>query len=525
MPVLAVLSGLLLVFSFPKFDLYPLSAVALTPLVLVAAWEARARRRILWGSLAGFIFFAGTSTWIYTVMREFGGLGVAAAGGVLSLLCLILSLYWGCFAWLSGYLWQSRRGPGRSRWGPAAVPFLWVALELARAHLFTGYPWLLLGYALTDYPGIARLASWTGVYGLSFLLISFNVAWAWLWIERSTERSAERLAARALPRASAAYLAGLLAGTLLLHFTATEETYPEDQQAFLVQTNIPQEVAFSPWTPAAQQPLFDRLEILTTDAVGRQDAPALVIWPEMPASFYFYDDGFTRPFMEGIARRTNSFFLTGVVAFVPDSNRRQPLNSNVLLDPSAKLLAQYDKIHLVPFGEYIPWSQWLGFAESLTAESGDFVPGSRYVVTELLGGRMSSIICYEAIFPELSRRFVREGAQVLVNISNDGWFGNSGARYQHLLMARMRAIENARYLLRTTNTGITVVVRPDGRIASGIPPDRPGVLQARWGFMSRRTFYTRYGDWFAYGACLAALVALRVARSRKVPYRAEEEIV
>jgi len=169
--VLAVLSGLLLVFSFPKFDLYPLSAVALTPLVLVAAWEARARRRILWGSLAGFIFFAGTSTWIYTVMREFGGLGVAPAGGVLSLLCLILSLYWGCFAWLSGYLWQSRRGPGRSRWGPAAVPFLWVALELARAHLFTGYPWLLLGYALTDYPGIARLASWTGVYGLSFLLI------------------------------------------------------------------------------------------------------------------------------------------------------------------------------------------------------------------------------------------------------------------------------------------------------------------------------------------------------------------
>jgi len=538
-PALAVLSGLLLVFSFPKFDLYPLSAVALTPLVLVAAWEARARRRFLWGSLAGFIFFAGTSTWIYTVMREFGGLGVAAAGGVLSLLCLILSLYWGCFAWLSGYLWQSRRGPGRSRWGPAAVPFLWVALELARAHLFTGYPWLLLGYALTDYPGIARLASWTGVYGLSFLLISFNVAWAWLWIERSTERSAERLAARALPRTSAAYLAVLLAGTLLLHFTATEETYPEDQQAFLVQTNIPQEVAFSPWTPEAQKPLFDRLELLTLDAVRRQDPPALVIWPEMPASFYFYDDGFTRPFMEGIARQTNSFFLTGIVAFVPGSNRTQPLNSNVLLAPSGEVLAQYDKIHLVPFGEYIPWSQWLGFAESLTAESGDFVSGSRYVVTEVLGGpppagappgaaanrssgplggRVSSIICYEAIFPELSRRFVQEGAEVLVNISNDGWFGNSAARYQHLLMARMRAIENARYLLRTTNTGITVVIRPDGQITSGIPPDRPGVLAGRWGFQNRRTFYTRYGDWLAYLACLVSVVALLAAwgRERKI---------
>jgi apolipoprotein N-acyltransferase len=179
-----------------------------------------------------------------------------------------------------------------------------------------------------------------------------------------------------------------------------------------------------------------------------------------------------------------------------------------LLDPSGRLLSQYDKIHLVPFGEYIPWKQWLGFAETLTAEAGDFVAGTRFVVAELPGGRLSSIICYEAIFPELSRRFVEEGAEVLVNISNDGWFGSSGARYQHLLMARMRAIENARFLLRATNTGITVVIRPDGQIASEIPPDQPGVLEARWGFESRQTFYTRYGDWFAYASCLIAAAAL-----------------
>ena len=497
--LLSVLSGLLLVFSFPRFDLYPLSAVALAPLILVSAQEMQAWKRFLWGSLAGFVFFAGTSTWIYTVMREFGGLGVLAAGGVLCLLCFILSLYWGCFAWLSGYLW-------RNRWGPAAIPFLWVALELARAHLFTGYPWLLLGYALTDYPSIARLASWAGVYGLSFLLISCNVALGWLWIERSREHR--------FPRSSATHLGVLLAGFLLLRFTATEEIYPQDQQAFLVQTNIPQEAAFTPWNPEAQRPLFDRLEILTTDAVGRPEPPALVIWPEMPASFYFHDDGFTRPFMEGIARRTNSYFLTGIVAFVPGSDRTEPLNSNVLLAPSGELLAQYDKIHLVPFGEYIPWERFLGFAESLTAEGGDFVAGSRFVVTELPGGRMSSIICYEAIFSELSRRFVQDGAEVLVNISNDGWFGDSAARYQHLLMARMRAIENGRYLLRATNTGMTVVVRPDGQIGYQLPPDRPGVLAARWGFIQRQTFYNRYGDWLAYWACLVSLVALLAARGR-----------
>ena len=506
----------MLVLTFPKFSLFPLSAFALAPLILAAAREPRWARRWLWGVLAGFLFFSGICYWIYTVMRQYGGLGMVAAGGVLALLCFALSLYWGCFAWLAGRLWQVR-------WGPLAVPFVWVALELARAHLLTGVPWLLLGYALTDYPSLARVAGWTGVYGLSFLLVCFNVAWVWILTRKD--------------RAAVAFLGILLVGTLGLFLTATSETYHEDQKAFLVQTNIPQEVGWQPWNLTTQGPLLDRLETLTTQAVGRQDPPALVIWPEMPASFYFHDDSFTKEYAEGIARRTNSYFLTGIVAFVSGSERTQPLNSEVLLDPSGRLLSQYDKIHLVPFGEYVPLQRWLWFAESLTAESGDFVPGSRFVVTELRGGspsagtpaaawakagsgpqggRVSALICYEAIFPDLVRRFVQEGAEVLVNISNDGWFGSSGARYQHLLMARMRTIENARYLLRATNTGLTVVIRPDGRLAAEIPPDRPGVLEARWGFQSRRTFYSRHGDWFAYGACLVAVAALLAAwRSKR----------
>ena len=487
-------SALLLVLTFPKFSHFPLSAFALVPLILAAVREPRSARRWLWGSLAGFLFFAGTCYWIYTVMRQYGGLGMVAAGGVLALLCLALSLYWGCFAWTAGRLWQVR-------WGPLAVPFVWVALELARAQLLTGFPWLLLGYALTDYPSLARVARWTGVYGLSFLLVCFNVAWAWILTRKD--------------RAGVAFLGIILAGTLGLFLTAPTETYSEDRKAFLVQTNIPQEVGWQPWNLTTQGPLLDRLETLTTQAVGRQDPPALVIWPEMPASFYFHDDSFTREYAEGIARRTNSYFLTGIVAFVPGSRRTQPLNSEVLLDPSGRLLSQYDKIHLVPFGEYVPLKGWLWFAETLTAESGDFVPGSRYVVTQLPEGRASAFICYEAIFPDLVRRFVKEGAEVLVNISNDGWFGSSAARYQHLLMARMRAIENARYLLRATNTGLTVVIRPDGRIAGEIPPDRPAVLEARWGFQSRQTFYSRHGDWFAYGSCLVAVAALLAAGRRK----------
>jgi len=150
----------------------------------------------------------------------------------------------------------------------------------------------------------------------------------------------------------------------------------------------------------------------------------------------------------------------------------------------------------------------------VTAEVGDFVPGDRLVVSTLPGGKMSTLICYEAIFPDLVRRFVHEGAQVLVNISNDGWYGSSAARYQHLLMARMRAIENKRYLLRATNTGITAVIRPDGQLAAAIAPDRPGVLRGGWAFQTEQTFYTRHGDWFAWMASAVALLALGSAWSR-----------
>ncbi|MBI4442238.1 MAG: apolipoprotein N-acyltransferase [Acidobacteria bacterium] len=490
---MAATSGFLLVLAFPKANFVPLSLIALVPLLVVTLREPSGLRRFLWGTLGGCVFFAGTCYWVYTVMRQYGGLGVPAAAGVFFLLFFALALYWGLFAWLAGYFWPIS-------WGPLLLPLLWVVLEFARAHLLTGFPWLLLGYALTDFFPIARVARWTGVYGISCLLVAINVAWVWLFLRRN--------------RRAALHLAVLLSACGFLWLAAPQENYSTPHKAYLVQTRIPQEVAFEDWDLNTQSALLERLERLTVEAAGRQDAPALVIWPEMPAPFYFWDDAFTRPFMENLARRTNSYFLSGIVAFVPGSRLQQPLNSNVLLDPGGRFLAQYDKIHLVPFGEYVPLKQWLGFAGTITAEAGDFVPGSRFVVSELLGGRMSTLICYEAIFPELSRRFVQEGAGLLVNISNDGWFGNSGARQQHLLMARMRAIETARFLLRATNTGITAVIRPDGKIAAALAPDQPAVLEARWGFETRQTFYGRYGDWFPLGACLAVFVAGAVAAHR-----------
>ncbi|MBI2819914.1 MAG: apolipoprotein N-acyltransferase [Acidobacteria bacterium] len=480
-------SGLLLVLSFPKFNLLPLAAVALLPLLLTTAKEASAKRRFLGGYLAGVVFFAGTCYWIYNVQRDYGGLSVPAAAGVFALFCGVLAFYFSVFSWLAGYLW-------RLSWGPAAIPLLWVALEYARTHLMTGFPWLLVGYALTDNYPLARLAQWTGVYGLSYLLVGLTVACIWLLIRPGALATMHLLA-----------VVGLFCW---LSISAVEEQYAEDQRAFLVQTNIPQDTALTRWDVQTQAPLLNRLRELTVRSVRQPGRPALVVWPEVPVPFYYGNDSFTRPYAEQIARQTKSYFLMGIVGYAAGSDRQSPTNSAVLLDPSGKLISQYDKIHLVPFGEYVPLRRWLTIVEKVTAEVGDFVPGEQLVVSTLPGGKMSILICYEAIFPDLVRRFVHEGAQVLVNISNDGWYGSSAARYQHLLMARMRAIENHRFVLRATNNGITAVIRPDGQLADQIPPDRAGVLQARWSFETDETFYTRHGDWFAWIAGVVALLAL-----------------
>jgi apolipoprotein N-acyltransferase len=379
-----------------------------------------------------------------------------------------------------------------------------VALEYARTYLITGFPWLLFGYALTDFYPLARLARWTGVYGLSYLLVAFAVGCVWLFIRPGF--------------AAVTHLLVVVGLACYLTVTAEAESHAEDQQAFLVQTNIPQETAYTRWDAETQAPLLSRLRQLTVSAVDRAAAPALVIWPEVPAPFYYGNDSFTRPYAEGIARETQSYFVMGIVGFTQGADAEAPTNSAVLLDPSGKLISQYDKIHLVPFGEYVPLRRWLTIVEKVTAEVGDFVPGDRLLVNTLPGvgttqaagqpaGMMSTIICYEAIFPDLTRRFVSSGAQVLVNISNDGWYGSSAARYQHLLMARMRAIENRRFVLRATNTGITAVIRPDGRIADQIPADQPGVLAGRWSFETAETYYTRHGDRFAWLACGIVLLA------------------
>jgi len=469
------------------------------------------------GFLFGVAFHTASLPWIYSVMRVHGHLGPAPAAGVMALMVLYLALFPAAFCW------SVARVSTRSLNGAlCAAPFLWVALEYAQTHVpILGFPWNLAGYVPAKHPGLLQLATVTGIYGLSFAVVASGSLFAWVVL------ASRKPVGLILRFALACVLA--LAVLVPTHLGVLSATLPKPEHvAFLVQSNFPQ----APEYPANWMDLhaaeMDELERISIDAgsliaeggaersvprsmarVRLQGAPAesqgvaasdahLIIWPEVPAPFYFLDPKFAAR-AERVARESYAYFLVGVVEWRPGPNDGLlPYNSAVLLDPSGKRAFQYDKIHLVPFGEYVPLRRVLKFAESLVAEIGDYRAGTARAVGQLPGGRFGVLICYEAIFPDEVRRFVANGAELLVNISNDGWYGRSAAPEQHLAMARVRAVENRRWLLRGTNNGYTVVIDPYGREVARLAPDIRGVLRAPFSFRSERTIYSRWGDWLAW---------------------------
>jgi len=256
------------------------------------------------------------------------------------------------------------------------------------------------------------------------------------------------------------------------------------------------------WTYDSAGRMREHLIAESREAALRDNAH-LILWPEVPGPLYYYEDPKLREEAARLARDTHAYFLFGTVGQTPQG---APLNSAVLLRSDGDFEDRYDKINLVPFGEYIP--PFFGFVNRITREAGDFVPGNRLVVFPLDGHSLGAFICYESVFPHEVRAFVKQGANVLVNISNDGYFGKSSAREQHLEIARMRAVENRRWLLRATNDGITAVIDPAGRIAHRWPLYQELAARMDFAYESGTTFYTEQGDWFAWGCLAAGAIAL-----------------
>ena len=492
---LSILSGLLFFLAFPPVQWHWLGWVALWPL-LVAVLGASGRVALLCGMVTTFSFYGLSVYWVFTIFATHGRLPWLAAGGVQLLLLLYLSTYRVAFCVLLA--WLSRRHRSLAL---AVAPFLWVAMEFAfvRTPHFS-LPWNLLGYAATEQSGVLQLASLTGVYGLSFAMAAFSALLGQTW--RNPVSMNQRFANGLLIAIIAAVALAQIVGAFLLPVAEAPLS------ARLVQTNFDQ----GEWCancPSQQQLPADLEEIerLSSASVG---GGAFLLWPEVPRPFYLQDATFAAR-AQRIAVTNGGRFLLGVIEWrasgeVENAGASQPLrprNSAVLLGASGERLYTYDKIHLVPFGEYVPLREWFRFADSLVAEVGGFVAGREPALGQLPEGKFATLICFEAVFPGEVRQFVAGGAELLVNISNDGWLGPTGGPAQHMNMARMRAVENRRWLLRSTNSGVTVVVDPYGRITAQLPAGQRAALDARFGMRSGQTLYTRFGDWFAW-LCVAA---------------------
>jgi apolipoprotein N-acyltransferase len=513
--LLVLLSAGLQILIFPLPNLYPLCWLAVAPLLVallrarrpdtlqikagIKLLPAKPLQAFLLAYVCGILWYGGTCYWIYATMRNYGGVEAPAAVGILVLFCLYLGLYHGAFGLLIG--WLAGKSPF-SRRALLLSPVAWVAVELARTRI-TGFPWDLLGTCQVDNIPLARIATVTGVYGISFEIMVVNAALAAAFL-------VERQRRKTLLWAAIGAAIALQAGSLVRPPAAAVQ---EDKVATLVQANVPI-LEGSDWTKeyfdATLRDLTQRSSPGST--AGSAQHSSLIVWPESPAPFYTSDPVF-RSAIGNLAERANAWVLLGSIGIrnaTPESASKY-YNSAALISPQGEWVSRYDKIHLVPFGEYVPFKRIFAFAGGLTKEVGDFTEGDSRAPLEAGGIKLGVFICYESIFPDEIRQFAANGAQVLVNISNDGWYGDSGAYAQHLKQARMRAVENSRWLLRDTNTGVTAFIDPLGRVVDSAPRKIRTAVTAHYALSSATTFYTRHGDWFAYLCaiiCAAGLLSL-----------------
>jgi len=494
---LALLSGLLLFLSFPKFGHGAVAWVALGPL-LVALPGAGGGRSFALGYITGAVSALGLLYWTALVVIQYGGLTLPVGITVMVLLCLAVALFPSLFAWVVAR--------GIAVFGPPGLlvaPFAWVATELLRNRTFFNFPWCLLGYSQHENLPFVQIARVTAVYGVSFLVALASTLLAYVALEPRT----------ALRRRALVLLGLGLAGSWGWGSWMLSRPWPEAGtiRVGLVQGGIRQEEKWAPESAWAN--VQHHLEL--TDQAAAQGA-RFVVWPESAVPFLFDENPALADALRAVVRRHGISLLFGnddLEGSRAGHDARVFVGAK-MLDPSGELSFRYHKIRLVPFGEYVPMQPLLTLGGRVTAklvqQVADFTPGSEPALARVDGHRAGAFICYEAIFPELVREFTARGADLLVNMTNDAWYGRTSAPFQHLAMARFRAVENGKFLVRAANTGITAVIDPRGRVLEATSLFERTVLVRDVPFLPGRTFYAQYGDVFAWG-CLAVTLAALVA--------------
>jgi apolipoprotein N-acyltransferase len=476
----AALSGGLLVVSFPIVNLWPVAWFFLVPLLLCIRGK-KGKDAFLLGAFAGVIAYLGLIYWVVVAVHRYGNIPLPLAIPILLLLVIYLSLYWGAFAFLTSYIKEKRE------WVVlVAFPAIWVGLEYLRSFLLSGFPWALVGYSQYLNIPMVQIADITGVYGVSCSLILINTL-LFLWIVRWMERKRMPL----LGTIFTLVLVGLIFG---YGYWKIESPLKETKglKVGVAQGNIAQDVK---WDRAFQNKtlrIYRKLSLQVT-----RQSPRLIVWPETALPSYFPSGTSLDGAVLTVPQEVASYLLFGSLSSQKEGKVEKIYNSAYLLSPRRRILGRYDKIHLVPFGEYVPLSPLFPIFSSLVG-IGNITPGEEVVIFQLPRGKFGVLICFEVIFPELCRKFVRNGADFMVTITNDAWFGRTSAPYQHLAQATFRSVENRIWLVRAANTGISAFVDPWGRIrmASGLFTREvlAEEIALRGGAMS---FYAQYGDVFA----------------------------
>jgi len=494
-------AGLALSFTWLYFPLYAWASVGV---LMMMVFGARPRTAYFCGHVHALAFVLTSVPWIAEVLAVHGGMPRLAGWGVLLLIATVWGMLTGGFAWAVNRIARSNLALAC-----LAAPFLWVTFEFVRAHLpEISFPWNLLGYSAGQNLALAQVATVTGIYGLSFLTAALNALLAWADAAKQTA-----LLKRLLP-------VGASIVVLVVAAYAGQGLVPEappNHFARAVQPNFPEVESYpGDWFERYSSDL-DELEQLSLSPSAHPTD--LIVWPEAPAPFSWQDNQFTKR-ASSLAIRAGRPFLAGVVEWrsemLPSGHMGQaPYNSALLVDRQGQKVFVYDKRHLVPFGEYEPFPLIHRVVQSVSSEVGGFHKGRTASIGQLPGGsRFGVYICYEAIYAGEVREFAAQGANLLINISNDGWFGKSAAADQHLRMARVRAVENRRWALRVTNSGLTAAIDPYGRVYQTIPRDVRGAVDLPYDFRTDRTIYTRFGDWFAW-LCVAVSVILLATTFRK----------
>jgi apolipoprotein N-acyltransferase len=539
--LLAAVGGLLEALAFPLVvpglslrELDPaghlelLAWVGLVPALVALRAAASAREAFLLGLASGLAAFYALIYWVSHAMTEFGGVprGVAFVG--LSLLVLYMAAHWG-LAFLGSHV--VRRALGWPLW--AHLPVFWVATELLRNHLFSGFPWGNLGYSQARHLVVAQLASLLGVYGVAGLVVLVNAVLADGWGARGGRAPRPLVGAGV---AAAAVAATLAYGASHLTSVRREMEAAPRLRVGLVQANVTQSVKNE--GPRHAELILARLWPLTEQA-DRQGA-VLVAWPEAawPTAVSRDVRSFDR-LAPGVAPLGRAHLLVGATTFHwqagPGGLRQVSVqNGAFLLEPDLSVVGRYAKRHLVPFGEYVPLREWLPFLRAVVPDLAPAVAGERLEILAFeAGGRrvaLAPMICFDAIFPEIARDYALQSADLLLNPTNDAWYGYSSGPYQFLAIVRMRAIETRRAVARPAYSGVSAVLLPTGEVAPGAlevgpvdparapDPEEPSrLLLADVPVLRERTLYTKFGDLFAWACAAAAAVQLAVAWARRPP--------